>query len=187
MILDIVHFGDSRLRTKAQSVPFITPELRTLAENMIETMHHARGVGLAAEQVGRTEALCVIDVPLSCEESDEIRAFNASIEMPLILFNPEILSLEGEQEGKEGCLSLPNLSAPLTRAAKVTCHYRDEQGQERLITAQGFLARAIQHETDHLKGILYTDLIDEKERAKLAQRVAKRNQKNPNLPALSLA
>ena len=171
MILKITKYGEKVLREKATPVPQVTPELVELAADMIDTMHKARGVGLAAEQVGRTEALCVIDVPLDCEDDDETREFNARVEMPLVMFNPQILKLEGEQEGREGCLSFPNMGAPLKRAAEVTAQYIDEKGIPQIITVRGFLARAVQHETDHLKGVLYVDLLEEADRAKIEKKI----------------
>ena len=87
MLLKIVHYGDKILREKALPVPSVTPALIKLAQDMVETMYKARGVGLAAEQVGRLESLCVIDVPASCEEDDETRAFNAAVQMPLVMFS----------------------------------------------------------------------------------------------------
>lgn len=178
MILDIVKYGNKILREKASPVPAVTPALVRLAEDMVETMHKARGVGLAAEQVGRLESLCVIDVPESCEDTDEIRAFNAAVAMPLVLFNPVIVSTEGTQDGKEGCLSLPNMSAPVVRADKVTCQYTDANGRPQIITVRGFLARAVLHETDHLQGTLYVDhlsAVDKLAMAKKLQKLAKKN------------
>ena len=92
MILKIEKYGSEKLRTPAQKVA-VTAELAVLAEDMLETMYKAKGVGLAAEQVGRTEALCVIDVPLSCEDDEETKQFNAGIVQPLVMFNPEIVSI----------------------------------------------------------------------------------------------
>ncbi|MGN0852913.1 MAG: peptide deformylase [Kiritimatiellia bacterium] len=178
MILDIVKYGDGILREKATPVPAVTPALVQLAQDMVETMHKARGVGLAAEQVGRLESLCVIDVPESCEDSDEIRAFNAPVAMPLVMFNPVIVSTEGTQDGKEGCLSLPNMSAPVVRADKVTCQYTDAEGRPQIITVRGFLARAVQHETDHLNGTLYVDHVSAADRPALAKRLEKLAKKN---------
>jgi len=178
MVLDIVKYGDAVLREKSVPVPAVTPDILRLAEDMIDTMHHARGVGLAAQQVARTEALCVIDVPASCEETDEIRAFNAPVEMPLVMFNPVIVSVEGAQDGKEGCLSFPNMSAPVVRPAQVTCQYTDPSGRPQMITVQGFLARAVLHETDHLQGVLYVDhlsAVDKLAMAKRLQKLAKKN------------
>ena len=104
MILPIEKYGSERLRVPAHKVA-VTPELAALAESMLETMYKAKGVGLAAEQVGRDEALCVIDVPASCEEDEATKEFNAKTVQPLVMFNPEIVSYSGEQTGREGCLS----------------------------------------------------------------------------------
>lgn len=178
MILDIVKYGDKVLRETAQPVPAVTPALVKLAEDMLETMYKAKGVGLAAQQVGRTESVCVIDVPASCEEDDETRDFNASVAMPLVMFNPVIVSTEGSQDGKEGCLSFPNMSAPVVRAAQVTCQYFDAKGAPQMITVKGFLARAVLHETDHLGGVLYVDhlsAVDKLAMAKRLQKLAKKN------------
>lgn len=178
MVLPIVKYGDKVLREKAVPVPQVTPELLRLAQDMVTTMHKAKGVGLAAEQVGHTESLCVIDVPLECEDDDDTREFNARVEMPLVMFNPSILSLEGEQEGREGCLSFPNMGAPLKRAAEATVQYMDVNGMPQIATVRGFLARAVQHETDHLKGILYVDRLADSDRVKIERKIETLCQKN---------
>ena len=178
MLLKIVHYGDKILREKARPVPAVTPALVRFAEDMVETMYKARGVGLAAEQVGRLESVCVIDVPASCEEDDETRAFNAAVKMPLVMFNPVVISTEGSQCGKEGCLSFPNLGGTVTRPTQVTCQYTDVSGMPQIITAKGFLARAVMHETDHLAGVLYVDRLSAAEKLEKAgklQRLAKKN------------
>lgn len=178
MVLDIVKYGAPVLRETARPVPSVTPALVKLAADMVDTMHKARGVGLAAPQVGRLEALCVIDVPADCEEDDETRAFNAPVAMPLVLFNPVIVATEGSQEGKEGCLSLPNMSAPVVRAAQVTCQFTDAAGRPQIVTARGFLARALLHETDHLAGVLYVDHLSAVDKLAMAKRLQKLAQKN---------
>ena len=135
-------------------------------------------MGLAAQQVGRLESVCVIDVPASCEDDDETREFNAATPMPLVMFNPVVVATEGAQDGKEGCLSFPNMSAPVVRASQVTCQYMDAQGLPQIITVRGFLARAVLHETDHLKGVLYVDhlsAVDKLAMAKKLQKLAKKN------------
>ncbi|MGN0846447.1 MAG: peptide deformylase [Kiritimatiellia bacterium] len=178
MILDVVKYGDKILRETARPVPAVTPDLLKLAEDMLETMYKTKGVGLAAEQVGRLESLCVIDVPSSCEDDDETRAFNESTPMPLVMFNPVVVATEGSQDGKEGCLSFPNMSAPVVRAAQVTCQYTDVNGRPQLVTVRGFLARAVLHETDHLNGVLYVDhlsAVDKLAMAKRLQKLAKKN------------
>jgi peptide deformylase len=156
MIYPIVTFGEEVLRQKAVTVATITDEVRKLVRDMLETMYAARGLGLAAEQVGRTEAICVIDVPADAEK-EECRADNASIRMPLIMINPEILASEGKQRNDEGCLSFPDIGAPITRANQVTVTFLDGDGHRQTVTAKGLLARAVQHEVDHLNGILLVD------------------------------
>lgn len=177
MVLKIYKYGEKVLREKAKPVPFITDELRQLANDMLDTMDAAGGVGLAAEQVGRLERLCVIDIPPKCDEEPD-RTFNSAIKMPLVLFNPQILSQEGSVRDKEGCLSFPKIGGSLVRAAQVTCQYVDEFGHPQIITARGYLARAIQHELDHLDGILYIDHMTAVERLEYApqlKRLAKAN------------
>ena len=176
MILKIEKYGSDKLRMPAQKVA-VTPELAVLAEDMLETMYKAKGVGLAAEQVGRTEALCVIDVPLSCEDDEETRRFNADVAQPLVMFNPEIVSFSGEQTGREGCLSLPNVGGDVTRPFEVTVQFLDVKGVPQIVTARGFLARAVCHETDHLKGIIYVDHMDEKSRDKVIKKLLKKKSK----------
>lgn len=163
MKLKVYKYGESVLREKAMPVVVVDDKLRKLAEDMLETMHDAKGVGLAAEQVGRLEKMCVIDIPEGCEEAED-EIFNAPIAMPLVLFNPEIVAQEGSQRDKEGCLSFPNVGGTLTRAAQVTCQYLDADNCPQMITARGFLARALQHEIDHLNGVLYIDHMSAVER-----------------------
>lgn len=172
MSLKIYKYGEKVLREKALPVAIVDNRLRQLAEEMLETMHAAKGVGLAAQQVGRTERMCVIDIPDGCEE-DEDAAFNAPISMPLKLWNPQIVAQEGSQKDKEGCLSFPNVGGSLTRAAQVTAQYLDENNCPQMITARGFLARALQHEIDHLDGILYIDHMTAVERLACAAKLKK--------------
>lgn len=172
MALRIFKYGEKVLREKATNVPLVTDELRALTDEMIETMHVSKGVGLAAQQIGRRERLCVIDIPAGCEEPED-ELFNAPIAMPLKLFNPEIVAREGSQCDKEGCLSFPKIGGTVTRAAQVTCQYLDEQNQPQMITARGFLARALQHEIDHLDGILYVDHLSAVERLSFASKLKK--------------
>ena len=170
--MKIYKYGEAVLREKAEPVAVVTDALRALAADMIETMHRSKGVGLAAEQVGRTEKLCVIDIPEGCE-NEEDEAFNAPVQMPLVLFNPEIVSQEGTQRDKEGCLSFPGIGGSITRAAQVTCQYLDENNMPQMLVARGFLARALQHEIDHLNGILYVDHMSAVERLEYAGRLKK--------------
>ena len=172
MVLNITKYGEEVLRQKSEPVVLVSDELRQLAEDMLETMHKARGVGLAAQQVGRLEKMCVIDIPEGCEEEEDA-LFNAPIQMPLKLFNPEIVAQEGSQHDKEGCLSFPGIGGSITRAAQVTCQYLDENGLPQIISARGFLARALQHEIDHLDGILYIDHMSAVDRLAYAAKLKK--------------
>ncbi len=172
MPLKIFRYGESVLREKARPVTVVTDGLRRLADEMLETMHAAKGVGLAAQQVGRTEKMCVIDIPEGCDD-EESEVFNAPIAMPLKLFNPEIVAREGSQHDKEGCLSFPAVGGSVTRAAQVTCQYLDEENRPQMITARGFLARALQHEIDHLNGVLYIDHMSAVERLAFAPKLKK--------------
>ena len=111
MVYDVVTFGREVLREKAKPVPEVTDEIRNLAADMLETMYAASGVGLAAEQVGRDERICVIDVPADAERKECVE-FNKAVPMPLVLVNPEIKELsKATQRGNEGCLSFPEIFA----------------------------------------------------------------------------
>lgn len=154
--LAMCHWGNPVLRRPCRPVEAVTDELRRLALDMLETMYNANGVGLAAPQVGRGERLCVIDVPEDAEK-EEYAEINAAIPMPLVMFNPEILSKEGEQTDEEGCLSFPSIHAPVTRADKVSFTFVDATGERRTFTAHGLLARAVQHELEHLEGKVFID------------------------------
>lgn len=177
MALKVYKYGEAVLRERAQPVAIVTDELRNLADEMIDTMHKARGVGLAAQQVGRLEKMCVIDIPEGCEEPED-ELFNAPVAMPLKLFNPEIIAQEGSQHDKEGCLSFPGVGGSITRAQQVTCQYLDEENRPQIMMARGFLARALQHEIDHLNGILYVDHMSAVERLTYASKLKKLAKEN---------
>lgn len=177
MVLKIFKYGEKVLREKASPVAVVTDELKAYTDDMIETMHSAKGVGLAAQQVGRLESMCVVDIPEGCDE-EEAELFNAPIAMPLKLFNPVILAAEGSQFDKEGCLSFPKIGGSVTRAAQVTCQYLDEENRPQIITARGFLARALQHEIDHLNGVLYVDHLSAIERLSFAAKLKKLAKEN---------
>jgi peptide deformylase len=175
VLLTVVTYGNEVLRQKAVPVAAITDEIRALTRDMLESMYAARGVGLAAEQVGRTECLCVIDIPPDAEK-EECVAENAAVEMPLTMVNPEIVSVEGKQRNEEGCLSFPEISAQITRADRVTVAYTDLAGVRQTIKARGLLARAIQHEVDHLNGVLLVDKMSPMQRVAVSGKL-KRLQK----------
>ncbi len=172
MIRDIVKYGDPVLRAKGKRLETIDDDIRTLAADMLETMYEANGVGLAAQQVGRALQLTVIDV--SDAESRPSRMWLAGKEvdpreyMPLILINPE-LQLDNEVEiGTEGCLSFPEITAEIARAAKVKVKAQDLNGNRVEFEAAGLLGRAVQHEADHLNGILFIDRMSSAAKASYA-------------------
>ena len=179
VILPVVTFGHEILRQKAVPVAGITDAVRQLVKDMLESMYAAKGVGLAAEQVGRTESVCVIDVPREAEK-EACREENAAITMPLVLINPEITATEGKQRNEEGCLSFPEIGAPISRADKVTVAYTDLKGVRQTASARGLLSRAIQHEVDHLNGILLVDRMSPMQKMSVAGQL-RRLQKDAQL------
>jgi peptide deformylase len=180
MRLSIVQYGDPILRTQGKRINAIDDHIRALAANMIETMHAANGVGLAAQQVGEALQLTVVDVSqvedrpstmkLNGKETDPQTA------MPLILINPQ-LTLAGETSaGTEGCLSFPEITGEIERAESVIAKAENIEGETVEIEATGLLARALQHEVDHLNGILFIDRMNSAIKASVASRL-KRLQK----------
>jgi len=136
---------------------------------MIETMYAAEGVGLAAQQVGRALMLTVIDVT----PSEQPWTMSPKLSMPLILLNPVLSRPQGEQTGSEGCLSIPEVSGQIRRAAQVTVRAQTLDGGEIEFDCTGLLARAAQHEVDHLNGILFVDRMDAATRASFAGKLKK--------------
>lgn len=152
-ILQIRKYGDLALRSKAKPVEKVTPEVRKLIKDMFETMRHAPGIGLAAPQVGVLRRIIVVDV----EE--------AELEYPPIaLINPEITDKAGEEIGDEGCLSLPNIRVEVKRPSQISVRGITHKGKEIEFEADGLFARAIQHEVDHLNGILIIDYLEDEAR-----------------------
>lgn len=147
-VLEIKKYPESVLKQKASAVSAFDQSLQTLIDDMIETMYAAPGVGLAATQVGETKSLAVIDIS-SREDKFPL----------LVLINPVIISREGEVEFEEGCLSLPDYTATVKRAEKVAVRAMDREGKKFEIEGTGLLAIALQHEVDHLEGLLLIDRI----------------------------
>ena len=143
----IREMGESVLEKKAKIIKDVTPRIRALAEDMLETMYESGGVGLAAPQVGILKRLVVIDIT---EERDE----------PYTMLNPEIIEQDGEQTGYEGCLSVPGKLGVVTRPNRVVVRYNDLDMNEWEMEAEDFLARAICHELDHLDGHLYVEKVE---------------------------
>jgi peptide deformylase len=176
MILRILQYGDPILRVKGKPIENIDERIRELAANMIETMHAAHGVGLAAQQIGEALQLTVLDI--SAVEDDrpstlklDGKDVDPKTAMPLVLINPEI-ELRGETEvGVEGCLSFPEITGDIERGQSVTARAQRLEGDTIQIEASGFLARAIQHEGDHLNGILFIDRMRSAAKVALSSRL----------------
>jgi peptide deformylase len=180
MILPILEYGDPILRAKGKPIENVEDRIRQLAANMIETMHAANGVGLAAQQVGESLQLTVLDVSLVEDRPSTLKVDGEEVDpkaaMPLVLINPEI-ELQGATEtGVEGCLSFPEITGDIERATSVTVRAQTLESSAIEIEATGFLARAIQHEGDHLNGILFIDRMNSAAKAALSSRL-KRLQK----------
>ena len=142
-ILDIRVLGDPILRQATTPVTAMTDELGRLIADMFDTMHHARGIGLAAPQVGRTERLAVVEVE----------------DHRLVLINPAVVERDGRGKGEEGCLSIPDIYADVERPTTVTVRALDENFQPMQVEATDLLARCLQHEIDHLDGKLFIDYL----------------------------
>ena len=146
-IRNIRVIGDEILEHVSKPVKMITPRTAILIEDMLDTMYEANGVGLAAPQVGVLKQIVVIDVS---PEGDS----------PIVLINPEILELSGEQTGQEGCLSVPGKAGIVTRANYAKVKAYNEHMKEIIVEGEGPLARALQHEIDHLSGVLYVSKVE---------------------------
>jgi peptide deformylase len=142
----IVKYGSDVLREVAQPVEEITDEIKQIAEDMLKTMYASEGVGLAAPQIGISKQIIVVDVS----------PYDPSYE-PIILINPEIVEREGQTDADEGCLSVPEVRGPVKRSEKVTVEALNLDGEKLRIEATDLLARALQHEIDHLNGTLFID------------------------------
>ncbi len=151
MKYEVLTYGDPALREKARTVEEVNDEIRQLASDMLATMYGNEGLGLAAQQIGRTESICVVDVPPHEEHGTIDKA------VPLVLINPSLTESSGEQAGKEGCLSFPEIFVSIKRPDSIAVVYRDLDYKEQTVHATGLYSRAIQHELEHLDGILLVD------------------------------
>ena len=180
MILQILEYGDPILRAKGKPIENIDDRIRELAAKMIETMHAANGVGLAAQQIGEALQLTVLDVSLVEDRPSTLKLDAKDVDpkaaMPLVLINPEIELRGANEVGVEGCLSFPEITGDIERAKSVVVRAQTLEGRTIEIEASGFLARAIQHEGDHLNGILFIDRMNSAVKAALSSRL-KRLQK----------
>ena len=175
MNLPIAKYGDPVLRLKGRRVEKMDDRIRELAADMLETMHAANGVGLAAQQVGEALQLTVLDVLQTEDRPSTLRLNGREIEllaaMPLILLNPKIAIDHETDIGTEGCLSFPEITAEIERSVAVNVLAETLEGNPIEIEATGLLARALQHEVDHLNGILFIDRMSSVAKASLQSRL----------------
>ena len=146
-LMEILTYPDPRLKEVSQPVDAVDDEIRGLIQDMLETMYAAPGIGLAAPQVGVLKRVIVLDIDYREDGKSN----------PLTLVNPEIISSSGEMTYEEGCLSVPDFTAEVNRSEKVELKGLDQNGEEFLLEAEGLLAIVLQHEIDHLNGILFVD------------------------------
>jgi peptide deformylase len=175
MVLEVVKYGDPVLRKKGAKIETITPEITQFIADMFETMKSARGVGLAAHQVARAVQLAVIDVRGMRDRPSLLwiqgQAADSDSFMPLVLINPAVTPLGPRVSGPEGCLSFPEIYGEVERQAEVEVTALNERGESYAFKAGGLLARAVQHEVDHLNGILFIDRMDSETRAEVKDEV----------------
>ena len=162
-ILTILHFPDPRLRNTAAPVTVFDQEIRSLVDDMFETMYQAPGIGLAAVQVDVLKRVIVIDIS---EDKSQ----------PVCLINPEILERHGEEKMEEGCLSVPGIYEPVKRAERIKVRAQDREGQPFELDVNGLLAVCIQHEMDHLEGKLFVDYLSEMKRKRIQKKLEKLRQ-----------
>lgn len=158
--LEILHYPDKRLRTVAAPVDVVDDSIRSLVDDMLETMYAAPGIGLAATQVDVHKRVIVMD--LSAEKNQ-----------PMCFINPEILNSEGVEQTEEGCLSVPDIFETVERAERVTVRALDKDGNEFTLEADGLLAVCIQHEMDHLMGNLFVDYLSPLKQLRVKKKIQK--------------
>lgn len=176
MVLPIVHYNDPILRKKGETVTVFDAALTELGRDMVETMREARGIGLAAQQIGRALQFCVVDL----READpddfdwELDGNRPPVElfMPMMIANPQITVLPSEKDTyEEGCLSFPDIRGDVVRPDEIEVKFQDERGVPHVLVCNGLLSRCIQHETDHLNGTLFIDRMSKRTRATIERAV----------------
>ena len=185
MTLRITQYGESILHQKGSPIESFDAELSRLSKDMLEAMHQVEGIGLAAQQVGKALRFCVVDVPdhpeypMACIVDG--KALSPSLLMPLSLANPEITPLPSDEYYyEEGCLSFPEIRGDVARPERILVHYQDLDGVRHELECDGLLARCIQHEADHLDGILFTERMEKKVYAEVKAEVQALKKKTLN-------
>lgn len=177
MILEVLKYPDPRLRHKALPVEKITDELRELADNMLETMHAENGIGLASIQVGVEKRLLVIDIRPMFDgdryDLSQVTELEKKVDMPLVIFNPEIVEKEGKTTFDEGCLSVPGYFETVQRFKKIRVKGIDRDNNDMDLEIDGLLAICMQHEIDHLDGKVFLDRLSPIKSARIRNKIKK--------------
>lgn len=171
-VLPVYLYGTKVLKTKARPVKELSNNIIRLIYDMVETMHAANGMGLAANQVGSLHRVVTIDISEVNEQEreasdDQMKITSPHLPRKVVMINPEILSREGSWAMDEGCLSIPDVRGEVTRAEKIRVRFRDPNFEEQELLADGLLARVMLHEIDHIDGILFTELLNPEEKAEI--------------------
>ena len=160
MQYNICTYGNPVLREKATSIKSFSDTLKTLADDMLQIMKEHNGIGLAAQQIGETIQICTVDLDPKYDIAEQGKTrLNPDIIMPLVLINPVIYEKTGRQTAAEACLSVPEISAPVLRAFEISVSCLNLKGEDQQFHIKGYMARVIQHEIDHLNGMLFVDRI----------------------------
>jgi peptide deformylase len=162
MIVPILKYGAPELRATSEKIDAFSGELEKIVQNLFDTMYGSPGIGLAAAQIGLNLQLATIDLSVGEDASKRI-----------VLCNPEIISVEGEQKSDEGCLSIPDFTDTVTRPLKITVRGLDLHGEEFTIDAEGLLARCLSHEIDHMNGVLFIDHLSSLKRTLIRNKIKK--------------
>lgn len=177
MVLEVLKFPDQRLRNKGVEVASVTPELKKLAEDMLETMYEENGIGLAAPQVGQSIRLLVIDTRPRDEEGnvvlDGLSELERAVKQPIVIFNPKITESRAKTTYEEGCLSVPGFYETVERNQYVEVEGLDINSQKLQIKTDGLLAICLQHEMDHLDGKLFIDRLSFVKSSRIKTRIQK--------------
>ena len=183
---EITKYGNPVLRQKSTPIKTVTDEIRRLADDMIETMRAAEGCGLAAQQIGETRAICVIALPPDLDKDEAGMPQHPNLQMPLVVINPEITAASKKTAGREeGCLSFPDIRGSILRHTEITLKFTGIDGTPREEKLRDFAARVIQHEIDHLNGVLFIDKMSPAKKFAIKRKLA--NLKAETEEALGLA
>ncbi|WFB36784.1 peptide deformylase [Kiritimatiellota bacterium B12222] len=160
MNLPLCYYGNPILREKAQPVTTFDAELEKLGKDMIATMREEAGIGLAGPQIGKSLRIFTMEVPLDMDEDEAGIPHNLGLESPLVVVNPEIEEMgDLDEEMEEGCLSIPDVRGKVIRSFAIKLRYQDVKGEKKELELKGLAARCVQHEFDHLNGVLFIDYL----------------------------